>query len=194
MISPEDRLHYHRQLRPYVAISVGLFIGAALVGAIATFYIPRVSRYFNQDVAEFVKLFRALPKPQLAAAIFLNNAIKSLLVMAGGVVFGLFPVIFLLANGAALGIVLSASVRSRGLLPALLAILPHGIFELPAILLASSMGLLLGGFAIKRLFRRANISLRNELVLAMSFFTRIVLPLLVVAAVVEAFLTAILVS
>jgi stage II sporulation protein M len=193
-MSTEERLHYRARLRPYIALSVALFVGAALLGAIAAFYIPHVSRYFNQDVAEFVKLFRALPKPQLAAAIFLNNAVKALLVMAGGVVFGLFPVIFLLANGAALGIVLSASVISRGLLPALLAILPHGIFEIPAILLASSMGLLLGGLAFKKLFRHADISLRSELAVGMRVFARIVVPLLVVAAIVEAFLTSILVT
>ena len=194
MTPTEERLPYHTQLRPYLAVSVALFIAAALLGCVAAFYIPRVSRFFNQNVAEFVRLFRALPKLQLAAAIFLNNAIKALLVIAGGVAFGVFPVIFILANGAALGIVLAASMRSRGLLPAMVAILPHGIFELPAILLASSMGLLLGGCAIKKLFRRADVSLRSELAIAMRFFARIVLPLLVIAAVVEAFLTSILVT
>jgi stage II sporulation protein M len=117
-----------------------------------------------------------------------------LLVIVGGIALGLFPVIFLLANGAALGFVLSASMRSRGVLTALLAILPHGIFELPAILLATSMGLLLGGCAIKKLFRPGEISISSELALALRFFVRIVVPLLVIAALVEAFLTSLLVT
>jgi stage II sporulation protein M len=194
MISKDERVHYRRKLRPYLATSVALFLAGSLLGALATSYAPHIAQYFNQNVAEFVKLFRALPKLELAAAIFLNNTIKALLVVVGGIALGLFPVIFLLANGAALGFVLSASMRSRGVLTALLAILPHGIFELPAILLATSMGLLLGGCAIKKLFRPGEISISSELALALRFFVRIVVPLLVIAALVEAFLTSLLVT
>jgi stage II sporulation protein M len=194
MLTKDERLHYQRKLRPFLATSIALFVAGGLLGALATTYAPHITRYFNQDVAEFVKLFRALPKLALAAAIFLNNTIKSLLVIVGGLALGFFPVIFLLANGAALGFVLSASMPSRGVLNVLLAILPHGIFELPAILLATSMGLLLGGCAIKKLFRLGEISIRSELALALRFFVRIVVPLLVIAALVESFLTSILVT
>lgn len=194
MISKDERIHYQRKLRPYLATSTALFFAGGLLGALATSYAPHIAQYFNHDVAEFVKLFRALPKLELAAAIFLNNTIKALLVIVGGLALGLFPVIFLLANGAALGFVLSASMRSRGVLTALLAILPHGIFELPAILLATSMGLLLGGCAIKKFFHHGETSIRSELALALRFFMRIVVPLLVIAALVESFFTSILVT
>jgi stage II sporulation protein M len=194
LIPKNERLRYCRKLRPFLAVSIALFIAGAALGTLAAFYAPQVSVYFNQNVADFVKLFRALPKLQLAAAIFLNNALKSLLVVLGGIAFGLFPVIFLFANGAALGLVLSASMRSRGVLPALAAILPHGIFELPAIFLATSMGLLLGSSAIKRLFGRTDISIRSELGLALKFFSRVIVPLLLIAAIVEAFLTSVVVT
>ena len=194
MLSKDERVHYQRKLRPYLATSVALFVASGLLGMLATSYVPHIAQYFNQDVAGFVKLFRALPKLGLAVAIFLNNTIKALLVIVSGPVLGLFPVIFLLANGAALGFVLSVSIRSRGVLTALLAILPHGIFELPAILLATSMGLLLGGSGMKKLFRLGETSIRSELALALKFFVRIVVPLLVIAALVEAFLTSVLVT
>ena len=194
MISKDERIHYRRKLRPYLAISMALFIAGGLLGALATFYAPHIAQYFNQNVGEFVKLFRALPKLALAAAIFLNNTIKALLVIVGGLALGLFPVIFLLANGAALGFVLSASMQSRGLLTALLAILPHGIFELPAIFLATGMGLLLGRCAIRKLLCPDALSIRSELTLALRFFVRIVVPLLAIAALVESFLTSILVT
>lgn len=194
MLSKEERVHYQRKLRPYLATSVALFVAGALLGALATSFVPHIAQYFNQNVAEFVKLFRGLPKLALATAIFLNNTIKALLVVVGGLALGLFPVIFLLANGAALGFVLAASMQSRGLLNALLAIVPHGIFELPAILLATSMGLLLGRCAIKKLFSSGETSISNELALALRFFARIVVPLLVIAALVESFLTSILVT
>jgi stage II sporulation protein M len=194
MLSKDERLHYQNQLVPYLAISVVLFSAGAILGVLVAFYAPHISQYFNENVADFVKLFRALPKVQLAAAIFVNNTIKALLVIIGGLAFGLFPVIFLLANGAALGFVLSVSMRSRGALTALLAILPHGIFELPAIFLATSMGLLLGRRAIRKLLSSGEISIRNEFTLALRFFVWIVVPLLVIAALVESFLTSVLVT
>lgn len=194
MLSKNERLQYQRQLYPYLATSIAVFSAGALLGILLTSYAPHLSRYFNENLADFVKLFRALPKLQLAAAIFLNNAIKALLVVVGGLVFGLFPVIFLLANGAALGFVLSVSVKSRGALAALLAILPHGIFELPAIFLATSMGLLLGSRAIRKLFGSGETTIRDELTAALRFFMRIVVPLLVIAALVESFLTSVLVT
>lgn len=194
MISKDERIHYQRQLRPYLVTSVALLLVGGILGALAIAYSPHIAQYFHQDLADFVKLFRALPKLELAGAIFLNNAIKALLVIIGGLAVGLFPAIFLLANGAALGFVLSGSIQSRGVATALLAILPHGVFELPAILLASSMGLLLGGCAIKKLRHAGDVPISGELALALKFFAGIVAPLLFIAALVEAFVTSALVN
>jgi stage II sporulation protein M len=194
MKSKDEWLHYQRKLRPYLAASIALFTAGGLLGAIANAYAPHTAHYLNQNIAGFVRLFRALPKLQLAAAIFLNNTIKALLVIVGGTTLGIFPVIFLLANGAAVGFAMYASVRSRGILTALLAILPHGIFELPAVLLATSMGLLLGGCAIKRLFRAGETTITSELAVALRFFARIIVPLLFVAALVESFVTSALIT
>jgi stage II sporulation protein M len=194
MISKDERLHYQKKLRPYFMTSVCILAGGGLLGAVAKSYAPHTSQYFDQNIAEFVGLFRALPKLELAAAIFLNNTIKALLVVVGGAALGILPVIFIFANGAAVGFVLYGSIQSRGLLTALLAILPHGIFELPAVLLATGMGLLLGRSSIKKLFGSGEAAIANELALALKFFVRIVVPLLVIAALVEAFVTSVLVT
>ena len=194
MISKDERLHYQRKLRPYFITSVCILAGGGLLGAVAMSYAPDTSQYFDENIAGFVRLFRALPKLELAAAIFLNNTIKALLVAVGGTALGILPVIFIFANGAAVGFVLYGSIQSRGLLTALLAILPHGIFELPAVLLATSMGLLLGRSSIKKLFGSGETAIANELALALKFFVRVVVPLLAFAALVEAFVTSVLVN
>lgn len=188
----DERLHYQRKLRPYLVASIAILAAGGLFGAVAKSYAPDASRYLNENMEGFFKLFRALPKLELAGAIFLNNTLKALLVMVGGIALGILPVIFLVANGAAVGFVLYGSMESRGLLIALLAVLPHGIFELPAILLATSMGLLLGRSSIKKLFG-SEVAIANELALALKFFVRIVVPLLFIAALVEAFVTSVLV-
>jgi len=194
MISKDERIHYQRKLRPYFMTSVCILAGSGLLGAVAKAYAPDTSQYFDQNIAEFVRLFRALPKLELAGAIFLNNTLKALFVMVGGIALGILPVIFIFANGAAVGFVLYGSIESRGLLTALLAILPHGIFELPAVLLATSMGLLLGRSSIKKLFGGGETTISGELALALKFFVKIVVPLLFIAALVEAFVTSVLVK
>jgi stage II sporulation protein M len=85
-------------------------------------------------------------------------------------------------------------MRSHGALPALLAVVPHGIFELPAILLAAGMGLWLGGRAIIKVVGRSQTSIASETILALTVFVRIVVPLLIIAALVESFLTSALVA
>lgn len=190
----DEPLHYQRTLRPYLAASIAILAAGGIFGAVANSYVPDASRYLNQNIEGFVQLFRALPKFELAGAIFLNNTLKALLVTVGGIALGILPVIFIFANGAAVGFVLYSSMESRGVLTTLLAILPHGIFELPAILLATSMGLLLGRSSIKKLFGSSEAAIASELALAMKFFVRIVVPLLFIAALVEAFVTSVLVK
>jgi stage II sporulation protein M len=180
---------YLKRLRIYFAASVSLFGLGALIGTAAIFYFPAIARYVEASVGGFVKIFRGLPPLQLAGAIFLNNAIKTLFVIALGVLFGVATVFFLLVNGAALGIVFYLSVQSRGWWSSLLVIVPHGVLELPAVLLGASIGLLLGRHSLNRLFGKTHTSLGNELRQAFHFFIAVIVPLLLIAALVEAFVT-----
>ncbi|MEW9702601.1 stage II sporulation protein M [Paenibacillus sp. SI8] len=76
--------------------------------------------------------------------IFLNNAIKSVLIMFLGLLLGILPLFMLVANGMILGYVLSLQTHESTLLIVLKGILPHGIIEIPVILLACAYGLKLG--------------------------------------------------
>ena len=180
---------YLKGLRPYLAASVLLFGLGSLIGTATIFYFPGIADQLAGSLAGFVKIFRGLPPLQLAGAIFFNNAIKTLLVIALGIVFGAITVLFLIVNGAALGIVFYLSIQSRGLWPSLLVLLPHGILELPAVLLGTSIGLMLGRHSVNRLLGKAQTSLGSELVRAFYFFMAVIIPLLLMAALVEAFVT-----
>ena len=180
---------YLRRLRIYLAASVFLFGLGALIGTATIFYFPGIARYVEASLGGFVKIFRGLPPLQLAGAIFLNNAIKTLLVIALGILFGVITLLFLFVNGAALGIVLYLSIQSRGLWSSLLVLLPHGILELPAVLLGAGIGLMLGRHSVNRLFGKTHTSLGNELGQAFYFFIAVIVPLLLMAALVEAFVT-----
>ncbi|HEY3167373.1 MAG TPA: stage II sporulation protein M, partial [Candidatus Binatia bacterium] len=174
--------------------TLGIFGTGLVIGLMAVSHFPEVADHFESSVVGFVKIFRGLSKFELAAAIFLNNALKTLLEILLGSLFGIIPLVFLLANGIALGVVFSLSAQSRGPWLSLLSILPHGILELPAVFLGASIGLMVGSHVLKRLFGRAETTLGGELVRGFRFFCTVILPMLLIAALVEAFLTSALVA
>jgi len=97
-------------------------------------------------------------------------------------------------NGYVLGLVLHASLQSKGLSVFFLAIGPHGVFELPAILLGTSIGLMLGARAIKQMLGREERALGREVARGLRFFVTVIVPMLLLAALIEAFVTSALAS
>ena len=190
----EERRAYFQRLYPYLKITLVIFGSGIIIGLAAVSHFPGLADHFQSSVVGFVKIFRGLSKVQLAAAIFLNNTLKTVLAILLGSVFGIIPVVFLLANGIALGVVFSLSAQSRGVWLSLLSIVPHGILELPAVFLGTSIGLMIGTHVMKRLFRPSATTLGAELACALRFFCTVILPLLFIAALVEAFLTSALVA
>jgi len=88
-------------------------------------------------------------------------------------------------NGYLLGFVAMLSAKSQGIF-ILWRILPHGIFELPAIFISLGIGLRLGTYA----FQKKKVSFKNWIFSSLRVFILIVLPLLIVAAIIEGALIA----
>jgi stage II sporulation protein M len=188
----QDLIRYSRRIRPYFLMSVAIFAVGVVLGIIAVNYHAGLAKRLEQTLVGFVDNFRGLSKPQLAAAIFVNNTVKSAAAIILGLLVGILPVFFLLANGVALGAIVYISLGTRGIWQSTMTIIPHGILELPAVLLATSIGLMLGSYAIKRLTSKTDVTLRDELVGAIKFFCAVIVPVLFVAALVEAYLTPVI--
>jgi stage II sporulation protein M len=186
--SREKRLDLAR-LRPFVIASVVLFCAAALAGGMAIVYFPDLATQLQELLKQFAHMFRGLPKLQLAVAIFFNNSLKTLLVILLGPLLGIAPVIFLIVNGAILGAVVPVAAATRGLWPSIMTIAPHGILELPAILLGTSIGLRLGTQAWRRLAGKADKTLLAELGDGLRIYFTVIVPLLLVAAAIEVYVT-----
>ena len=193
-MSAEERRVYFKQLLPYLKTSLAIFGIGMAIGLIVVSHFPETAERFESSVIGFVGIFRGLSKLELAAAIFLNNAVKTLLAILLGGLVAIIPAILLFANGIALGVVFSLSTQARGLWLSLLSIVPHGVLELPAVFLGTSIGLMIGTKVIQRLLRPAETTVASELARGLRFFLTVILPLLLVAALVEAFLTSALVS
>ena len=189
----EIRSYLHR-LRPYLVASIVLFAVGLVIGLMIVNGFPQMAETFENSLAGFIKTFRGLPKLKLAAAIFVNNTVKTLAMILLGTLLGVVPAFFLIVNGAALGMVLRLSSQTRGLWISLLSVLPHGILELPAVFLGTAIGIMMGTSIARKLFAKSTNKIGTELGHALKFFCSVIVPLLLVAAMVEAYVTSALAS
>jgi len=80
---------------------------------------------------------------ELTAFIFTNNTLSGLLALAFGIFFGVFPIFTIILNGYVVGFVANHAVANGGGF-ILWRLLPHGIFEIPAIMISAGFGLKIG--------------------------------------------------
>lgn len=184
------RCRYFRELRPFLFTTVLLFALGTIAGSLLAGHSTFAGLKINESLGGFAQMFINLPKPILALMIFANNAVKTLLVIVLGIAFAIVPLVFVLVNGVAIGVVLHLATESKGLAYSILAIVPHGVFELPGVLCGAAIGLMLGNKAIRRLFRKSEFKVGSELSRALKIFATTIVPLLLIGAITEAYLTA----
>jgi stage II sporulation protein M len=137
------RGHYRRYFK-YAARSLGL-------GFVAGFlYFVLWPAQEKKALALVVQALKDIPleasPPILALTLFYHNARASVVAVAAGAVPFLFlPILDPLLNGGVLGLLVSIARHQRLDVPRLVLtqILPHGVFELTAVLYATSLGLYL---------------------------------------------------
>lgn len=178
---------YLRGLRRMIVFSSLLFLSSAVYGFFFIFLHPESSQRFLEVFTELSRKIIDLKQHELTILIFFNNGFKIAILIFLGILLGIAPIIFLTANGFLLGVVAFMTQSESGWAIFLKAILPHGIFEIPVLIIAGAMGLELGKAFIK--FLNGEGVLIAESKLAFSFFARILLPLLLFAAFVEVFIT-----
>jgi len=152
---------------------------------LAIFYQPaEIVELIKDFIEELLQRTEGLNTRQMIIFILNNNFKNSFIAMLLGIFLGIFPVFTALANGYVLGFVAEKSVQIEGI-SVLWRLLPHGIFELPAVVLALGLGVRLGAFWFQREKKKEFLSrLENSL----RVFLFIILPLLVIAAIIEGIL------
>jgi len=142
---------------------------------------------FLEEVLEAFPDFEQLSLPGLFLFILGNNLFKSFLWMVSGVLFSAPPLFFTVFNGFFIGWVSYTVGLEYGLTFTAAALLPHGVIEVPTILLSSAAGMSLGYQLLNRLRGRG--SLRAELGKALRLFIWRIAPLLFLAALIEVTVT-----
>lgn len=120
---------------------------------------------------------------EMFTAILYNNVVASFLFVITGIFVGIPPLMFMAFNGFFIGFISWNAAQAQGILFVLATILPHGIVEIPSILLSASMGIGLGYQLIHKLMRRDG--LQKYVSETFNVFVKRVIPLLVFAAGIE---------
>lgn len=179
-------------LRPYLLVIITLFLLAAAAGYVSAYLNPDI---IDELMGQFEETYGWIAEESpimIMLFIFANNTFNSFIAMMFGILFGIWPVIFILINGFFIGVVVFGSLQEYGILVVLSALLPHGIIELPMIFISTSMGLRLGVLAFQKIFKikENEIRFKYELFSAIRFFITVIVPLLFIAAIIETFISS----
>jgi stage II sporulation protein M len=125
--------------------------------------------------------------------IFINNGIKALGLVLLGILLGVPPLLIIGLNGFILGGLGSALESVNGWRYVIASFVPHGVIEIPVILLATALGLTVGMESLKWLVRRES-RVKLQLSGCLKVYLRWILPGLAVAAIIEVFVTPLLIG
>jgi len=176
-------------LKRWLPLAAALFAGGFFLGLL----LPAGA--VDQILETFKEMIGDAPVPSgwsLFFFLLLNNAIALSLSFFFSPLFLILPVMSLLLNGALISVVglVTLEENSVGFLVA--GILPHGVIEIPAFLLAQAAALCFGFNILRGIFQS-----RHREAIAPAFKTSlrwlgIALVLLIPAALIEAFITPLL--
>jgi len=143
-------------MRIYIGISAALFALGIGLGATGDWLDAYLAGQL-EPLRGMVERLDAMDNAQvwMFLFIFINNFVKSVLVVFLGALFGIFPIYFMVMNGMILGYVAATAGESGANVGQVivLGILPHGVLELTAVVIAASYGLKYGTLVSAELFR-----------------------------------------
>ena len=181
-------LKYVWGLKYYLLAIVLVFATFYAIGYIAVMTVPDMGNMVVSNFKQEVSPLKELSPFGLMMGIFANNAFKCLLVIVLGLALGIAPIIFVMANGLILGIVIGVTMKSTSLLYVLVGVVPHGVIELPMVFISAAIGLKLGMDLLKALLGK-NVNVVDKLVEGLMIYIVWIFPLLFLAAFMETFVT-----
>lgn len=137
-----DSLKYVSDSKNYILTMVFLFLVSISLG----YAFPEL---FEEQLLRLIKELldqtKGLGLFEIIGFIMFNNIKSSFFGLLFGLFFGIIPLALIIVNGFLLGFVINKVVFEEGVF-VLWKLFPHGIFEIPAILISVGIGLRLGLF------------------------------------------------
>jgi uncharacterized membrane protein SpoIIM required for sporulation len=184
-----------RQNLAYVLVALALFLGSGALGAALAYRDPDFeTRILGPEMVETIARREMWThsivaiKPVASSAIMTNNLSVALTTFAMGITAGIGTIYMLAFNGLLLGVIGMACGLAGMSLQLWSFVAPHGVLELPAIVIAGSAGLRLAHGLIFPGLRPRRESVGREGTEGVKLVLGCV-PILIIAGVIEAFVS-----
>lgn len=179
---------YFLKLRFFALFAFLIFLIGGIGGYLFAGIVPGAVDIFFQEINDLYQPVLEMNSFGQLLFIILNNGFTLFSILFLSVIFGIFPFLVLFLNGGILGIFAFFFQQNSSLSEFFLGIAPHGIIEIPVVIFACASGFKIGKIAFRKLSGKET-RLKEEVVLALNFFLKILLPFLILAAVIEVFIT-----
>jgi len=162
-----------RKIKSYFWFSFILFFAVTVFGFLfPVFFEEQILKI----ITELIKKTEGLGVFGLIRFIIANNTQSAFFGMILGIFLGIFPLGVLIVNGYILGFVASKTVALERFL-IMWRLLPHGIFEIPAILISVALGLRLGFLLMYDCIKSYNKNLENFVIGLLMFLSVLFFPI-----------------
>lgn len=170
----------NRWLRPYVTVGAMLLLVGAVFGFAVGTVVPADVLAGEAGDSGF------LPSEITFTYLLGNNLVAVTVMLLGAVSVGTLTVFALLLNGFVVGFVVELALREATALEIVLLIAPHGVLEIPAILLVAAIGLRFGHRTYRYVRGREDRLLTGTEIKEAGLVYLVAVALIVVAAWIEA--------
>jgi stage II sporulation protein M len=160
------------EVRKYIFAAIVIFAA----GIILAIVIPSLGESVISAFLGYFKTFENKNVLELVVAIFLRNAFSAFFAILFGFLFGLVPAFGAAFNGIAVGAIVKLNPLN------FFKIIPHGLFELPAMFITWGLGIwCAGGLFHAPGFKTITFRVKRSL----NIYLSIIVPLLIIAAIIE---------
>lgn len=187
----KDIKDYFQSLKKYIVFSFFLFLFAVISGYIFAETHPMETMAIITELKSSFPLEEEMNNFNFFWFIFQHNVSIIFIILLLGIFAGIIPFLYILINGMILGIISQVIVHNFSWSVLFFGIIPHGIIEIPVLIISGAIGLKIGKTAILKIFRKKNY-LFQEIKQAIKFYIFILVPFLFIAAFIESFVTSLL--
>jgi len=150
-----------------------IFFASGIIGlAFPIFFKEQIIKL----ITELIEKTKGLSTFELIRFIILNNTQSAFLGLILGIFVGIFPILMILLNGYVLGFVVNKSVIAEGVL-ILWRLFPHGVFEIPAIIISAGLGLMIGFSLMKNCLTNYDKKMKKETMFFLILLSVIFFPI-----------------
>ncbi len=192
-----SEVYFEKNLKSTFYFCFAFFGVMTLANVVLFMSSPELSQsYFNEIQTIFNgKAFLNSTGIELWLGIFFNNLVASgISILSGGIPFLFLPLFSLASNAIIIGLIGAVyQINGVGWIPFLVGILPHGVIEIPALILGVTLGVHICNKLVKKILKRSfKGELKQAIVGCLRIYVLWLIPLFFIAAFIETFITPIL--